>query len=112
MKQNGTPLTDLKEGQDAIVVDVDTSPGRCRRRGKAFRGRANGEQGCAQRLTDLGLTPGAKLTVVKSAPFGGPLEVMVRGMLVVAGGVLNQLRILKGEPESLRRINVFQRKDY
>jgi Fe2+ transport system protein FeoA len=84
MKQNGTRLTDLKEGQDGIVVDVDTSPGKCRR-GKAFRGRADGRQGCAQRLTDLGLTPGAKLTVIKSAPFGGPLEVMVRGSRIAVG---------------------------
>jgi Fe2+ transport system protein FeoA len=85
MKQNGTHLTDLKEGQGGIVVDVDASPGRCRGSGKAFRGRAIGEQGCAQRLTDLGLTPGAKLTVIKSAPFGGPLEVMVRGSRIAVG---------------------------
>lgn len=40
---------------------------------------------CARRLNDLGLTPGTKVTVVKSAPFNGPLEVSVRGSRLAIG---------------------------
>ena len=40
---------------------------------------------CARRLCDLGLTPGTKVTVVKSAPFNGPLEVSVRGSRLAIG---------------------------
>ena len=38
-----------------------------------------------KRLSDLGLTPGTKVTVVKSAPFHGPLEVFVRGSRLAIG---------------------------
>jgi DtxR family Mn-dependent transcriptional regulator len=34
---------------------------------------------------DLGLTPGAKVVVVKSAPLGGPVEVLVRGSRIALG---------------------------
>jgi DtxR family Mn-dependent transcriptional regulator len=34
---------------------------------------------------DMGLTPGITVTVVKSAPFHGPLEVLVRGSRLVLG---------------------------
>ncbi len=34
---------------------------------------------------DLGLTPGTLVTVVKSAPFHGPLEVLVRGSRLALG---------------------------
>jgi DtxR family Mn-dependent transcriptional regulator len=33
----------------------------------------------------MGLTPGAQVTVVKSAPFHGPLEVLVRGSRLALG---------------------------
>jgi len=33
----------------------------------------------------MGLTPGTKVTVVKSAPFNGPLEVYVRGSRLAIG---------------------------
>lgn len=33
----------------------------------------------------MGLTPGTKVTVVKSAPFRGPLEVYVRGSSLAIG---------------------------
>jgi len=38
-----------------------------------------------KRLTELGLTPGTDVTVVKSAPFKGPLEVTVRGSRLAIG---------------------------
>jgi DtxR family Mn-dependent transcriptional regulator len=33
----------------------------------------------------MGLTPGTRVTVVKSAPFNGPLEVLVRGSRLALG---------------------------
>jgi DtxR family Mn-dependent transcriptional regulator len=38
-----------------------------------------------QRLFDMGLTPGTEVTVVKSAPFHGPLEILVRGSRLALG---------------------------
>jgi ferrous iron transport protein A len=32
----------------------------------------------SQRLMEMGIVPGAPVCVIKSAPFGGPLEVRVR----------------------------------
>ena len=40
---------------------------------------------CVKRLSDLGLTPGTDVTVVKSAPFNGPLEITVRGSRLAIG---------------------------
>jgi Fe2+ transport system protein FeoA len=33
----------------------------------------------------MGLTPGTRVTVVKSAPFHGPVELKVRGARIVIG---------------------------
>jgi len=41
--------------------------------------------GFEKRLMDMGLTPGTKVTVVKSAPFHGPLEILVRGSRLALG---------------------------
>jgi DtxR family Mn-dependent transcriptional regulator len=38
-----------------------------------------------QRLSDMGLTPGTEVTVVKSAPFHGPIEILVRGSRLALG---------------------------
>ena len=38
-----------------------------------------GEKSLVRRLIDLGITEGATITVRKAAPFGGPLEIEVRG---------------------------------
>ena len=45
-------------------------------------GRVESVAGCddiSLRLMEMGLTPGAEVTVVGAAPFGGPVEVEVRG---------------------------------
>lgn len=34
---------------------------------------------CADRLMELGLTPGAEFEVLKTAPFGDPVEIHLRG---------------------------------
>jgi len=38
-----------------------------------------GEPALLRRLIDLGITEGAPIVVRKAAPFGGPLEIEVRG---------------------------------
>lgn len=38
-----------------------------------------GEGKIRRRLFDMGVTPGAQLTVVKFAPFGDPIEINIRG---------------------------------
>jgi len=68
---NEVPLTALKEGESGIVVSVKSGYG------KAW--------GLKKRLMDMGITPGTKITVVKSAPFHGPLEIMVRGYRLAIG---------------------------
>jgi Fe2+ transport system protein FeoA len=103
-------LTELTEGQDGIVLRVEGS--RSSSSGKrgnvsSRNGQSNentlgiGSENCmepvalqscpeekcgfVQRLMDLGLTPGAKIAVVKSAPFNGPVEILVRGSRIALG---------------------------
>ena len=74
-------LTDLRDGESGIITSIkggqEKGPGKHRRarRGWGFR----------KRLEDMGLTPGTRVTVVKSAPFNGPLEVYVRGSRLALG---------------------------
>ncbi|MEM3711983.1 MAG: FeoA family protein [Thermoproteota archaeon] len=67
----GVPLTTLREGESGVVVSVKSGYGRA--------------WGLKKRLMDMGITPGTKITVVKSAPFQGPLEVIVRGYRLAIG---------------------------
>jgi Fe2+ transport system protein FeoA len=103
-------LTELADGQSGIVIGVDgsgrsgsiqhgTSLHRNRQRSENRYG--SGTEDCSgdvtlascaeercgfiQRLMDLGLTPGAKVAVIKSAPFNGPLEILVRGSRIALG---------------------------
>jgi Fe2+ transport system protein FeoA len=69
------PLTALKDGEIAILTYIKTGHGRDQGRGGGFE----------KRLMDMGLTPGTKVTVVKSAPFHGPLEILVRGSRLALG---------------------------
>jgi Fe2+ transport system protein FeoA len=63
------PLTALKDGERGIVKTI----GGARMHGRGVhRGR-----GFHKRLLDMGLTPGTIVTVVKSAPFQGPIEILV-----------------------------------
>ena len=65
------PLTAIKDGDSGIITAIKANPGRAR--------------GFQKRLMDLGLTPGTKVTVIKSAPFRGPVEVHVRGSSLALG---------------------------
>ena len=70
------PLTALRDGESGIIASI-----------KAGRGRGRGGRGWGfkKRLMDMGLTPGTRITVVRSAPFRGPLEVSVRGSRLALG---------------------------
>ncbi|NIR88046.1 ferrous iron transport protein A [Candidatus Bathyarchaeota archaeon] len=73
-------LTELRAGESGIITSIKASGGRGWRRFRAGRG-----WGFKKRLEDMGLTPGTRITVVKSAPFRGPLEVYVRGSRLAIG---------------------------
>ncbi len=65
------PLAMLRDGETGIVVSVKSGYG------KAW--------GLKKRLMDMGITPGTRITVVKSAPFHGPMEILVRGYRLAIG---------------------------
>ncbi|MEM2104671.1 MAG: FeoA family protein [Candidatus Bathyarchaeia archaeon] len=88
-KESEVPLTALKDGEAGIVTSIRTSHGRGRARGWGFE----------KRLMDMGLTPGTKVTVVKSAPFHGPLEVLVRGSRLAIGRGMAEKIFVEKEKE-------------
>ncbi|MDX6711894.1 MAG: ferrous iron transport protein [Blastocatellia bacterium] len=56
-----TSLAGLPHGKNARIVAVD------------------GRSAVSRRLLEMGVVPGAPIRVIKSAPFGDPIEVRVRG---------------------------------
>jgi len=74
-ERSEVPLTALGNGETGIVASIKAGQGRGWGRGWGFE----------KRLMDLGLTLGTKVTVVKSAPFRGPLEILVRGSRLALG---------------------------
>lgn len=38
-----------------------------------------GEAAFRRRLIDMGITPGTKVTIVRLAPFGDPIQINIRG---------------------------------
>ena len=75
LERREVPLTALRDKEAGTVTSIKSGCGRGQGRGKEF----------GKRLMDMGLTPGTKVTVVKSAPFHGPLEVLVRGSRLALG---------------------------
>ncbi len=73
------PLTQLKDGESGTIITISTSlnphHGHHQRHMWRFQ----------KRLEDMGLTPGTRVTVVKSAPFHGPVELQVRGFRLAIG---------------------------
>jgi len=74
-EKSEVPLTTLKAKETGTVTSIKGGRGKGHGRGVV----------CEKRLMDMGLTPGTKVTVVKSAPFHGPVEVMVRGSRLALG---------------------------
>jgi ferrous iron transport protein A len=54
-------LSELSEGQSATIRDIDLS------------------SPTAERLLDLGFTPGTPITAIRRAPLGDPCTFLVRG---------------------------------
>ena len=54
-------LAELEKGESRTVVSV------------------HGENAITRRLMEMGVIPGVAVRMVKSAPFGDPLEIKVRG---------------------------------
>ena len=54
--------------------------------------RVIGDSAVTKRLMEMGVIPGASITVIKTAPFGDPIEINVRGC---------HLAIRKSEAESI-----------
>ena len=74
-------LSDLKDGESGIITSIRSH----HRRGHEEHRRVGRGWGFRKRLEDMGLTPGTRVTVVKSAPFRGPLEIYVRGSRLALG---------------------------
>ena len=75
IKREKVALTVLKNGEIGIVTTVKMGHGKGRGQGWSF----------GKRLLDMGLTPGTKVMVVKTAPFHGPVEILVRGSRLALG---------------------------
>ena len=54
-------LADLKPSESAVVADV------------------GGTDALHRRLLDMGITPGVKVILLRTAPMGDPLEIHIRG---------------------------------
>ena len=69
-------LTDCNQGEEVIVRSVNIG----------HRQRI--------RLANLGLFPGVKIKKIKSAPFSGPVEIIVRGTsLVIGRGIASRIMV-------------------
>ena len=82
------PLTSLSDGETGVITTTDNTSKKepmCKHRARKRWGRHSMTACFVKRLSDLGLTPGTKVTVVKSAPFNGPLEVCIRGSRLAIG---------------------------
>ncbi len=72
-------LKELKRGEEAVVAGFSTSDA-------AYR----------QKLLRMGLTKNAEFKVVRKAPFGGPIEIEVKGSrLVLRSDEANVLEVDK-----------------
>ena len=71
-------LADLRQGEKGIV---------------AF---ALGGRGLVRRLSEMGLTPGTEVIIVRSAPLHGPIEVKVRGVSLALGRGIASKIFVKG----------------
>lgn len=66
-KRGVVTLHDMRPGQEGEIVSIDSG----------FHAK--------RRLEDLGLTPGAVIRVLRVAPLGGPVEILIRGSRLAIG---------------------------
>jgi DtxR family Mn-dependent transcriptional regulator len=67
MQKTMLPLIHLQEGTRGVIKTV------------------TGGRSIVLRLSDMGLTPGVEVKVLKSSPFNGPIEILVRGSKLAIG---------------------------
>ena len=72
-------LADLRRGESSTVMSV------------------RGSDAITRRLMEMGLIPGVAVRMIKSAPFGDPIEIRVRGY---------SLALRRNEAESVELNNV------
>lgn len=70
-------LTECEKGEEVVVVSV------------------NAGYKAKTRLANLGVVPGTKITKTKTAPFKGPLEIIVKGSSLIIGRGLASKIIVK-----------------
>lgn len=88
-KDLSVPLTALRAGETGSIVSIGTDLG---------RGRWGRSRGFVKRLMDMGLTPGTEVTVARSAPFRGPVEVLIRGARLALGrGMAERIRVKRSK---------------
>lgn len=63
----GQPLVDLPEGAMALIAH------------------AGGEVNVVRRLSEMGLTPGSEVKLLRKCSFKGPLEIEIRGVALALG---------------------------
>jgi DtxR family Mn-dependent transcriptional regulator len=72
-------LADMQSGQDGEVISLDAG------------------REAKRRLEAMGLTPGTKIRIARTAPFGGPVEITVRGSCLALGrGMANRILVKVG----------------
>jgi ferrous iron transport protein A len=59
---------------EANMTLKNLKPGQC-----AFVTSISGERAIRRRLIDMGITPGVKITMKRTAPLGDPMEINLRG---------------------------------
>jgi DtxR family Mn-dependent transcriptional regulator len=74
------PLTTLKPGRKALIATI------------------KGGRAVVERLSDLGLTPGTMVTLVRAAPLKGPVEVCARCCnLAIGRGIAEKILVVPQE---------------
>jgi Fe2+ transport system protein FeoA len=77
MKEKRMTLATLNNGERGKVISL------------------SGDSAVSKRLMEMGIVPGVSLRVVKSAPFGDPLEIRVLGYnLAVRKNEANQIEVI------------------
>ena len=76
------PLSELHESEEGIIASIQTTS---RADKNSHHHLHHRHRRFERRLMDMGLTPGTPITVVKSAPFRGPIEVTLRGSRLALG---------------------------
>jgi len=78
MRKLELPLAQLRDGESGVIISINMTP-------RHRQGLHGHQWGFQKRLEDMGLTPGTKVMVIKSAPFHGPVELQVRGSRLAIG---------------------------